>query len=137
MPSQAVAILRRDEVLAGLAEGKRLSDLNLGVSPQAISKALRDDQEYRDAMEAGYYLRLDAAEKAIEDSVDSVDVARARARFQSVGWRAEREFPARWGARPEQVAAGVTVILRAPFDGAISGGNSECDVSAVSIESKG
>lgn len=109
----ALAIQRRDEIIAGLAEGKRLSDLNLGVSRQAISKVLKDDPEYRSAIEAGFTARLDEAEKAIENAAEQVDVARARARFQAVAWRAEREFPSRWGQKQE-VATTHRYVIEVP-----------------------
>jgi len=96
----AVAILHRETILQRIAAGERLSDIapTLGVSsPNAISKVLKNDPEYRNAIEAGFHRRLDVAEDAIKESTDNVDVARARARFQSVAWRAEREFPETWG----------------------------------------
>ena len=97
----SIAILHRESIIEQLAAGKRLSDVvaALGVSPQAISAVLRTDPEYRAAIEAGFAVRLDQSEQAIEDSVDQLDVARARARFQSVAWRAERECPGTWGQR--------------------------------------
>ena len=99
----ALAIQYREQIIERLRVGKRLSDiaeeLNLPITPQALSKPLKSDPEYRAAIEQGFHKRLDDAEKAIEESVDQVDVARARARFTSVAWRAEREFPERWAAK--------------------------------------
>lgn len=99
--STAVAVVHKQDIIARLAKGDRLSDIApaLQVSPNAISKVLKGDQDYRDAIEAGFHCRLDAAEQAIQDSDDQVDVARARARFQSVAWRAEREFPETWSSK--------------------------------------
>ena len=103
MPSMAaIATIHRNSIIDQLAQGKRLSDIipALGLaSPNAISKVLKSDPDYREAIESGLSVRLDQAEKAIEDSAEQVDVARARARFQSVAWRAERECPAVWGQR--------------------------------------
>ena len=97
----AVAIQHREEIIEQLALGKLLSDIapSLCVSPNALSKALKSDPEYRDAIAAGFHKRLDDAEASIEGAAEQVDVARARARFQSVAWRAEREFPDRWASQ--------------------------------------
>ena len=101
----AIAIQHRDEIIALVASGKRLSDisaeLGLNVSPQAISHALKDDPDYQGAAESYHSCRLDAAERGIDAAADSVDVARARAAWSSVAWRAEREFPHRWGQRTQ------------------------------------
>ena len=105
------ALEKKAEIIEGLASGKRLSDLNLGISPQAISKSLKADPEYRQAIETGLEVRLDASERAIEESADQVAVARARARFQSVSWRAEREFPERWGGVREAQLPQIVVNL--------------------------
>lgn len=98
----AIALLNRDAIIEQLATGKRLSDIipALGLaSPNSISHALKADPEYRAAIESGFACRLDQAEDSIEKASDQLDVARARARFQSVAWRAERECPATWGQR--------------------------------------
>lgn len=99
----AVAIINKQDIIDKLSQGLRLSDIApaLGVSPNAISKALKSDPDYRTAIEVGFHKRLDEAEDAILKSGDKVDVARARARFQSVAWRAEREFPETWGQKVE------------------------------------
>ena len=110
----AVALANREQIIAELATGKRLSDIapSIGVSPSALSKTLKTDQEYRDAIEIGFRRRLDVAEQDIEDSVDQVGVARGRARFQSVAWRAERECSEVWGEKREvKVDASLTVLV--------------------------
>lgn len=101
----AVAIQRKAEILERLADGKRISDiideLGLGITRKAVSNALHADPEYRQAIETGFTVRLDQAEKKIEESAEQVDVARARAYWSAVAWRAEREFPSRWGQKTE------------------------------------
>ena len=99
----STAIQHRESIIEQLSKGLRLSDIApaLNVSTNAISKVLKSDPEYRAAIEAGFHVRLDQAEDAIEEAEDNVDVARARARFQSVAWRAEREFSETWGAKSE------------------------------------
>ncbi len=117
----AVAIIHRDRIIQELAKGQRLSDIapSLGVSTNALSKVLKTDPEYRNAIEAGFHVRLDIAERSIEEAVDQVDVARARTRFQSVAWRAEREFPATWGAK-QQVTVNQGVTVDEALDGMAS-----------------
>src|SRR5512146_1154478 len=110
----AIAVIHRDEIIAEIAKGKRLSDIcpTYGLSsPNSISKVLKSDPEYRHAIEVGFECRLDEAEKAIEDAIDQVDVARARARFQSVAWRAERECRAKWGSNQQTDSAPMIQIV--------------------------
>jgi AraC-like DNA-binding protein len=96
-----IALQYQDQILAKLMQGARLIDIapDLGISPQAISKALKTDPTYRHAVEVAMEIRIDKAEAAIEAAAEQVDVARARAAWQSAAWRAEREFPHRWGQR--------------------------------------
>jgi hypothetical protein len=88
--SKAVAIVRKDEVLALLREGKRLSDIEpvLGVSHTAITNALSKDPEYKEAIVASFDRRLDMAEDRIESAPDNVAVSRARAYHEALKWRA-------------------------------------------------
>ena len=97
----AVAILHRQEIIAGLASGKRLSQLGLGVSPQAISQELVADPEYQAAITAGFHARLDGREQEIETAASMLDVARAQAAFKATSWRAERECARVWSAKQE------------------------------------
>lgn len=101
--SNAVAVRHRESFIEGMREGKNLDDiigeLGLKVSRQAISKALIADPEYQEAKEEWHEARFNKAERMILDAPEAVDVARARAYWQSVSWRAEREFPSRWGAK--------------------------------------
>lgn len=65
----AIALQHRDAFIQGLAKGQRISDivgeLGLDVSRQAISKVLKGDPEYREAVENGFEVRLDQAESAV------------------------------------------------------------------------
>lgn len=117
----AIAIERKAEVLQHLSNGKRLSDIAplLGVGVTAISNALKDDKEYRDALHVGFSRRIDMAEDAISEAREQVDVSRARAYWGAMAWRAEREFPDRWGTKPLQVNIGAAVIMDAGAAGAI------------------
>jgi len=97
----AIAIIHRDAILEDIRAGKRLSDIapKLGVSVNAVSKALKDDPDYREAMELSFERRLDAAEDAIQAAPEQVDVSRARAFHDALKWRAGVEVPQRWGQR--------------------------------------
>ena len=99
----ALAIIHKDRILEHLAQGGRLDDLHLGISRQAISKALKDDQDYQDAMIEYHAARLDTAEQAILNATEQVDVARARALHSAYAWRAEREQRRIWGNEPSIV----------------------------------
>lgn len=107
----ALAILHKDRILKHLAQGGRLDDLKLGISRQAISKALSDDPDYQAAMIEYHASRLDTAEQAILDATDQVDVARARALHSAYAWRAEREQRRIWGQRDESSTGGVTIVI--------------------------
>lgn len=100
-----IALQYREQFIDGVKQGKNLADiireLGLKVSTQAISKILKSDGDYQDAKEDWHTARINRAEGMIEGATESVDVARARAYWQSVTWRAEREFPERWGAKQE------------------------------------
>ena len=108
----------RDEFIAGIAAGERMSDIaaRLGITlhRRTIRDALVRDPEYRAAIEAGHEARLDKAERMIEEATTETDpengrarsadgslVARARAYWAAVAWRAERECPGRWGPKQE------------------------------------
>jgi hypothetical protein len=118
-PRVPVAIEHRDAIIEHLAKGDRLIDviaaLNLDVGRGVISHYLKSDPEYREAIEQGFMVRLDRAENGIEQANEQLDVARARALFQSVAWRAEREFPEVWGAK-SQVSV-TTVSIDQSLDG--------------------
>ena len=116
----AVAILHREEILHGLASGKRLSDLTaqLGVSPQAISKVLSNDPEYAAAIEQGHAVKLDRAEAQLEQAREQVDVSRARAVWDAYRWRAGVEASYRWGQKSEvkhiDAAPQLQIVIVAP-----------------------
>ena len=110
----ALAILRKAEIIEHLARGGKLDDLHLGISRQAISKALKDDTDYQDAMVEYHAARLDNAEQAILDAAEQVDVARARALHSAYAWRASRECRAIYGDRQDvAIDASITVVLAA------------------------
>ena len=99
----AVAIIHKDSIIEQVAKGVRLADIAkpLGISSEAISKQLKHDPDYQQAMISYHASRLDKAEAMIEAASDQVDVARARALWSSYCWRAEREQSRIWGQRQE------------------------------------
>ncbi len=105
----AVAIQYRDEIIAEVSKGNRLTDVirNLGltVTPQALSKVLTSDQDYAAAIHVGTVARLDEAEKDIKSAREQVDVSRASAYHRAISWRAEREVPDRYGIKGDQWSA--------------------------------
>ena len=97
-----VVAKHRELVLDAIQSGMRLSDVAtlLGLKTHgAISNALRDDPEYLTAREVGVESRMELRERELEAAEDSVSVARARELLSHSRWRAEREFPDRWGQR--------------------------------------
>jgi tRNA A-37 threonylcarbamoyl transferase component Bud32 len=102
----AIAIAKKAEILEMLAQGVQVRDVatTLGICHQAISKQLAHDPEYREAIECGYRMRLDECEVMIEQAGDQVEVARARAYWSAVSWRASREARAVYGD------AGVAIV---------------------------
>lgn len=103
----ALALIKKNEIVNRVAQGHKLKDISaeIGISPQAISKQLKDDPDYQAAKVSYHTIRLDDAEEKIEQAIDQVDVARARAVWQSRSWRAEREIPELWGGKPTIVIA--------------------------------
>jgi hypothetical protein len=100
----ALANINRAHILDRIAAGEYVPALaqELGVSKQALAQSLAryDKDAYQAAREIAAEIRLDEATMAIEQAADTVDLARARERFRAVAWRAEREHPHRWGAKP-------------------------------------
>lgn len=114
----AIAIINKELILKHISAGNKLADLNLGVSPQAISKSLKDDPDYQTAMIEYHASRLDQAEQMIADAIDQVDVARARALHSAYAWRAEREQRRVWGRDDAQPGAPVAIQINI---GSVSG----------------
>ena len=102
----AIAIQRKAEIIERIAVGHRLTDIaqSLGISQPAISKVLASDPDYLAARETGTLVRIERWEgalEAIERETAPVIVARVREGLSHARWRAEREFPQRWGQRTQ------------------------------------
>jgi hypothetical protein len=106
----AIAVIHKEPILEFLRSGKRIKDaiesLQLGVSTQAVHKALKDDPDYNDAIIEWHAARLDESERMLAAATDMVDVARAKSYAEAVRWRASREKREKWGDQPTHVAAG-------------------------------
>ena len=114
-PSQALAIQRKDEILQRLEAGEFGSQIasDFGITKQALSQQLVDDPSYKAARKAGWDTRLDTHEKQIQEASDPLDLARAREAFRAASWRAEREFPERWGSKAINVTVNTTNVDQA------------------------
>jgi transcriptional regulator with XRE-family HTH domain len=100
----AIAIQRKPEILERLANGEFVTKIaeSMGVERSTLSQILRNDPEYVAAREAGVEIRLDQGLEKLEEAGDDINLARAREiALRRLEWRAEREFPARWGQKTE------------------------------------
>ena len=98
----AVALKHRDTVLQRIRSGERLIDIakSLGLKDHsAIIHAFSDDPDYQEARKVAVEVRMETREMQLEVADESVTVARARELLSHARWRAEREFPDRWGQR--------------------------------------
>lgn len=101
--TQAAAIEQRDQIIGRLASGELLRDIaaSLDVHPAAISQYLAGDEQYKAARESGIEQQLERWQEQIEKAEDPLNLARGREGFRAAAWRAEREFPRRWGIKQE------------------------------------
>ena len=102
----SVAITHKDSILERIQQGHRITDIakSLGVSQPAISQVLAHDPEFIAARECGANARMEFWEgqtEAISPDDAPVMLARAREMLSHSRWRAEREFPHRWGAKQQ------------------------------------
>ena len=113
--SKAVAIVRREEILQRLEAGEFGSQIasDFGITKQALSQQLVDDPAYKAARKAGWDTRLDTHEKQIQEASDPLDLARGREAFRAASWRAEREFPERWGQKGASITINTTNVDQA------------------------
>jgi len=100
----SVAVLNRDDIIQRIRAGEKLTDIaqHYGyTNHSAIVNRLKNDPEYPIAREIGVEARMEARERELESADDSVTVARARELLGHARWRAEREFPHRWGNKQQ------------------------------------
>jgi len=108
----SIVLQHRDTIIQRMQRGDRLTDIakDLGLtSHAAISMRLSKDPEYIAARIASLASRLDQREAEMEIAADSVTIARTRELLSHARWRAEREAPDIWGAKPTSTAGGITI----------------------------
>ena len=105
MPKNANALANVDDdvILSRLAAGELASHIavELGVHKSAIYHRYEDRADYKQAREYGMQVRVEEADSAIATAPDVFTLSRARECFRAVSWRAEREFPHRWGQKQQ------------------------------------
>ena len=107
----AVAIQHKDQIIQRVHDGEYAAEIarSFGISPAALSNQLAKDPDYHKARECGIEHRLATRERELESSEDSASVSRARELLGHQRWRAEREFPERWGAKGQVINLQVNV----------------------------
>ena len=127
-----LANIDKDELIEDIANGAIPAYIarQLGVSKSSIHYQLSDHPLYQKARVVGMEVRLDDAELDLRES-DESNLPRAREVWKAVTWRAEREHPARWGAKSEtKVDQSITVII-ASNDRAVALQQLERDIPAI------
>jgi hypothetical protein len=118
-PTTALAAIDADALIDRISDGAFLRDLSkeTGIDKRRLSERLRKHPAYQSAKETSIEVQLDDAQLALQLARETADIARAREMFRAAAWRAEREFPHRWGAKTQvsgdlsitvQIARGVT-----------------------------
>lgn len=110
---EAVALPDSEALIDRIANGAFLRDLakETGIDKRRLSEQLRKHPSYKAAKEAAIEVQLDDAQIALEQSREVSDITRAREMFRAAAWRAEHEFPERWGAKAGG-SGGVTVVIQ-------------------------
>lgn len=95
--------LSTDSLIDRIADGAFLRDLAIesGIDKRRLSERLRKHPDYGSAKESAIEVQLDDAQLALSLAIETTDIARAREMFRAAAWRAEHEFPERWGKRPD------------------------------------
>jgi len=95
-----LAKIPAEDILQRIADGTLPVDIasELGVNKSAISVRFAGDPRYKQAREIGMEVLLDQGLAEIEAAGDDLNLARAREiLLRRREWRAERDFPHRWG----------------------------------------
>lgn len=97
------AVLPLDHLIDRISDGAFLRDLaqETGLDKRRLSERLRKHPDYQAAKECAIEVQLDDAQLALRLAREPADIARAREMFRAAAWRAEREFPSRWGQKVE------------------------------------
>lgn len=122
------ALINLDDelILQRIAQGQYAAHIakELGVSHQALYQRLAKNPRYQLTREIGTDVRLAKLEQdiaQIPDDAAPLALARARELLSHARWRAEREFPHRWGAKQQLDLQGnisVTIARGVVIEGA-------------------
>ena len=109
----ALAILKKDEILAKVKDGYILREIasELGISKQAIHQQLKDDPDYKAAkFEQAESMIGEAKEKTWKAS-NAVDIAHAREVTKFAFRYAESVDPGRWAQQRDQQPIAIQVVI--------------------------
>ena len=117
-----LAEISQDELLDRLANGESPSTIaaSLSVSRPALFYKLRDHPEYKLCREIGMDGNLDFRLDNVMSATDLNSARMEEVKLRRLEWRAEREFPHRWGQKTQ-----VAVALPPSIDAALVGLASE------------
>ena len=104
LPAETEGKAARDklEVLRRLAAGEWSTAIStsMGLERSAISQRYRNDPDYKLAREIGMDTQLEDMLNELKAAGDNINLARVREiLLRRLEWRAEREFPHRWGPK--------------------------------------
>lgn len=117
--STALANINAEQLIDRIADGAFLRDLakESGIDKRRLSEHLRKHPHYISAKETSIEVQLDDAQLALQLAREPADIARAREMFRAAAWRAEREFPQRWGSKTQlQADLTVNVVIQDSFE---------------------
>ena len=116
-----LAEISQDELLDRLANGESPSAIatSLSVSRPALFYKLRDHPEYQLCREIGMDGNLDARLENVMAADDLNSARMEEVKLRRLEWRAEREFPHRWGQK-QQVSVGLPPTIDAALVGLAS-----------------
>lgn len=116
-----LANINIEDVLERIAGGEYASHISneLGVSRPALHYRLRAHPSYQLCREIGTEINLDSGLGNLMTAPDLNSARIADLQLRRLEWRAEREFPSRWGAK-QLTHTGVAVTLDASLLGLAS-----------------
>lgn len=120
MNQGALATVDMQAIIERIANGEYAAHIasELGVTKQALNLHLKKIKNYQESREIGMEVRLDDGLMRIDQS-DSLDLARMEEiKLRRLEWRAEREFPHRWGQKVEHSGNQVIVHVGLKRNGA-------------------
>ena len=110
----ALAILKKDEILAKVRDGYILREIasELGISKQAIHQQLKDDPDYKAAKHEQVESMIEEAKEKTWSARDPIDIAHAREVTKFAFRYAESVDPGRWSLQREQGPGALQVIVQ-------------------------